>query len=131
MGVGAGIAAVALGASVIEKHFTLRRADGGVDSAFSLEPEELAQLVIESERAWLALGNISYGSSPIESKSQVFRRSLYVAQDIAEGELFSSENIRVIRPGFGLAPKFFDIVIGMPATKALKRGMPLTWEALK
>jgi N-acetylneuraminate synthase len=130
MGIGAAIAAVALGASVIEKHFTLRRDDGGVDSAFSLEPHELQSLVIESERAWQALGRISYGTSEAERKSLAFRRSLYVVQDIAAGERYSKENIRAIRPGFGLAPKYLDRILGKLATQALQKGTPLTWENL-
>jgi len=130
MGIGASVAAVALGACVIEKHFTLSRAEGGVDSAFSLEPAELAALVIESERAYLALGNIQYGVQKAEEKSRMFKRSIYVAKDIAAGEKLSSENLRVIRPGDGLAPKFLDHVIGKEAKSALKAGTPLTWENL-
>jgi pseudaminic acid synthase len=103
MGVGAAVAAVALGASVIEKqkHMTLARAEGGVDSAFSQEPHELASLVIESERAWQALGQVRYGPTEAEQTSLVFRRSIYVAADIAEGELFTTHNIRIVRPGDG------------------------------
>src|SRR5207244_4349673 len=108
MGIGAAVAAVALGARVLEKHFTLRRADGGVDSAFSLEPEELKALVVETERAFLALGNIQYGVQKVEEKSKFFKRSIYVSKDIKVGEIFSKENIRVIRPGDGLAPKFYE-----------------------
>jgi len=130
MGIGASVAAVALGACVIEKHFTLSRAEGGVDSAFSLEPAELAALVTESERAYLALGNIQYGVQKAEEKSRMFKRSIYVAKDIAAGEKLSSENLRVIRPGDGLAPKFLDQVIGKEAKSALKAGTPLTWENL-
>jgi N-acetylneuraminate synthase len=131
MGIGAAIAAVALGASVIEKHFTLRRADGGVDSAFSLEPDEMRSLVTETHRAWAALGTISYGVTPEEMNSLKFRRSLYVVKDIGIGELLSRDNVRAIRPGLGLAPKYLDVLLGMPVHHPLKRGVPLTWEALK
>lgn len=125
MGVGAAVAAVALGASVIEKHFTLSRAEGGVDSAFSLEPAELKSLVEETERAQLALGHVSYGPIEAEKASMQFRRSLYVVADIAEGEAFTESNIRAIRPGWGLPPGHLDLVLGRNATCALKCGTPL------
>jgi pseudaminic acid synthase len=127
MGVGASIAAVALGATVIEKHFTLRRADGGVDSAFSLEPDELKLLVQESERAFLALGRISYGVQPSEKKSLQFKRSIYAVRDIKLGEAFTHENTRVIRPGDGLKPMYYDIILGRMASQAIPAGTPLTW----
>lgn len=130
MGIGASVAAVALGARVIEKHFTLRRADGGVDSAFSLEPEELRALVIESERAFMALGQIQYGVQKAEEKSKFFKRSIYVAKNIKEGEPFTKENIRVIRPGDGLAPKYYELVLGKIAKTNLKAGTPLNWEII-
>lgn len=130
MGIGASVAAVALGARVIEKHFTLRRADGGVDSAFSLEPEELKSLVIETERAFLALGKIQYGVQKIEEKSIFFKRSIYVAEDINAGELFSEKNLRVIRPGDGLAPKYYFQIIGKKATKDHSKGTPLKIDGL-
>jgi pseudaminic acid synthase len=107
MGVGVAVAAVALGASVVEKHFTLARADGGVDSAFSLEPQELQSLVVETERAWQSLGKVSYGPTEAERKSLVFRRSVYVAKDIAEGEVFSNDNLRIVRPGDGARLKIY------------------------
>ena len=128
MGVGASVAAVAFGATVIEKHFTLRRADGGVDSTFSMEPEEMAALVVETERARLALGGIAYGCTAAERPSLQFRRSIYVVKDIAAGEVLTRENIRCIRPGLGLAPKHFDLVLGRPARKAAVRGTPLSWD---
>jgi pseudaminic acid synthase len=128
MGVGAAVAAVALGATVIEKHFTLRRADGGVDSAFSLEPEELNMLVVESERAWLAMGHVQYGVQKAEEKSRLFKRSVYAAQDIKAGDVLTKENIRVIRPGLGLAPKYYDELLGKPATTDIKAGTPFTWD---
>ncbi|MBK7765448.1 MAG: pseudaminic acid synthase [Sulfuritalea sp.] len=130
MGCGAAIAAVALGATVIEKHFTLARADGGVDSAFSMEPAEMKILATEAERAWQSLGQISYGATSAEQKSLVFRRSLYVVKDIAAGELLSADNVRAIRPGLGLAPRWIDTVLGMAAKKAVKRGTPLNWSLI-
>lgn len=130
MGVGAPIAAVALGATVVEKHFTLRRADGGVDSAFSLEPEELAALVTETKRAWQALGRVQLDTQKTEEKSKQFRRSIYVVDDVAAGEQLNETNVRVIRPGDGLHPRYFEAVLGMTAGKALKRGTPLRMEYL-
>lgn len=128
MGVGAAIAAVALGASVIEKHFTLRRADGGVDSAFSMEPAELALLVEETERAWLAMGQVAYGPREAELRSLAFRRSLYIAEDIKAGDTLTAENLRCVRPGLGLPPKFYDLFIGRRVNQDAKRGTPLTWQ---
>lgn len=130
MGCGAAVAAVALGATVIEKHFTLARADGGVDSAFSLEPAELKTLVLESERAWQSLGRVTYGASAAEKKSLVFRRSLYVVKDIAAGEALTTENVRAIRPGLGLAPKWLNTVLGKAAKQAIRRGTPLDWKLI-
>ncbi|NJB86659.1 N-acetylneuraminate synthase [Lewinella marina] len=126
MGIGVSVAAVALGASVIEKHFTLRRADGGVDSAFSLEPQELKALVTETERAWQGLGHIQLDTQKAEKKSRQFKRSIYVVKDIAPGETFTPENLRVIRPGDGLAPKHYDELMGKKATVAMQRGTPFT-----
>ncbi|MCD6019437.1 MAG: N-acetylneuraminate synthase [Bacteroidetes bacterium] len=125
MGIGASVAAVALGARVIEKHFTLKRSDGGVDSAFSLEPEELKALVIETERAWLALGKVQYGVQAAEEKSLFFKRSIYISRDIKKGEIFSEENLKIIRPADGLAPKYWNEVIGKPASMDLTKGQPL------
>jgi pseudaminic acid synthase len=126
MGIGVSVAAVALGATVVEKHFTLRRADGGVDSAFSMEPQEMAQLVIESERAWQALGKVQKGPTAKEKASLVFRRSLYVVADLKAGEKLTTENVRTIRPGHGLAPKFYDEVIGKTVKRDIARGTPLS-----
>jgi len=131
LGIGAAVAAVALGATVIEKHFTLNRSDGGVDSAFSLEPHEMSLLVTETKRAWQALGSIRYGFTEQEAKSMVFRRSLYVVKDIGPGEVLTPHNIRAIRPGLGLAPKYLDVVLGMPVNRPVKRGTPLTWDVLR
>jgi len=130
MGIGVSVAAVALGARIIEKHFTLRRADGGVDSAFSLEPEELKALVIETKNAFLALGEISYGVQQAEEKSKFFKRSIYVSKDIAVGDVFTNDNLKIIRPGNGLAPKFIDDVIGKKAKVSIKAGTPLNWDIL-
>lgn len=130
MGVGVAVAAVALGASVLEKHFTLSRDDGGVDSAFSLEPHELQALVVETERAWQSLGSVSYGPTAAERKSLVFRRSIYVAKDIAEGDIFSNENLRIVRPGDGAPPSFYRDLLGRSARRAFRRGEPLSFEQL-
>ncbi|MDQ0161937.1 pseudaminic acid synthase [Aeribacillus alveayuensis] len=130
MGVGVAVASVALGATVIEKHFTLSRADGGVDSAFSMEPDEMKALVVETERAWQALGEVKYGPTEKEKASLKFRRSLYVAKDIKQGEKFNKENIRVVRPGYGLAPKYYERLIGKEAKQDIKAGTPLSWEFL-
>lgn len=130
MGIGAAVASVALGARVIEKHFTLRRADGGVDSAFSLEPEELKALVAETERAFLALGEIQYGIQTAETKSTLYKRSLYVAKDMKAGDIITTEHIKVIRPGLGLSPKHLDMVIGREAKSDIKAGTPLTFNLI-
>ncbi|KAA0966779.1 pseudaminic acid synthase [Sporosarcina sp. ANT_H38] len=130
MGTGVAVASVALGATVIEKHFTLSRKDGGVDSAFSMEPDEMATLVVETERAWQAVGNVTYGPTEVEQASLKFRRSIYVAKDIEAGEAFTKDNIKVIRPGYGLAPKYYEQVLEMKANKALVAGTPLSWELL-
>jgi len=128
MGVGVSCAAVALGATVIEKHFTLSRADGGVDAAFSLEPHELKQLVLETERAWQGCGTVCYGGSRREQASLKFRRSIYVSADIAAGETFTPDNVRVVRPGYGLAPKFIEMVVGRRANTDLKKGTAMSWD---
>lgn len=131
MGIGVALGAVALGATIIEKHFTLRRADGGVDSSFSMEPEEMHQLVIESERVWQSIGSISYGPTEVEKSSLVFRRSIYIVEDVATGEKISEKNIRRIRPGLGLPPKHFNDVLGRHFSKNLKRGTPLSWDLIE
>ncbi|WP_231879581.1 pseudaminic acid synthase [Methylomonas koyamae] len=130
MGTGVAVASVALGASVIEKHFTLCRADGGVDSAFSLEPAEMAALVVETERAWQALGEISYGVTEAEKKSLQFRRSIYIARDIAAGETLTSENLRCVRPGMGLPPKYYETLLGRKVNRDVKMGTPMSWDLL-
>lgn len=130
MGVGAAIAAVALGAGIIEKHFTLRRVDGGVDSSFSMEPEELKQLVMETERAFLALGEVYFGVQEAEKNNVIYKRSVYVVKEVHPGDYFTKDNIRVIRPGYGLLPKFYETVLGKKSNKYIKAGTPLTWEIL-
>lgn len=125
------VAAVALGASVIEKHFTLRRADGGPDAAFSLEPEELAELVANCRTAWTALGRINYELEASEKGNKTFRRSLYAVQDIPAGGRLTAENVRSIRPGYGLPPKHLPEVLGRRAGRAIARGTPLAWSLLE
>lgn len=131
MGSGVSVASVVLGATVIEKHFTLARADGGVDSTFSLEPEELRQLVVETERAWQAVGTVKYGPSQAEKKSLQFRRSLYITQDLKVGDVLTVQNVRAIRPGFGLPTKHLEDVLGMTLKVDAERGTPLSWTLLR
>ncbi|WP_017185620.1 pseudaminic acid synthase [Alkalibacillus haloalkaliphilus] len=130
LGTGVAVASIALGATVVEKHFTLDRADGGVDAAFSMEPLEMKTLVNESRRAWQALGKVSYGPTEAEENSLRFRRSIYVAQDIQAGALLTEENIRVVRPGHGLPPKYYDTVLGQRAKHKLTAGTPLSWDLI-
>ena len=125
MGVGVAIASVALGATVIEKHFTLDRSEGGVDAAFSLEPDELKQLVVETERAALALGQIRYGPTDSEISSLQYRRSLYITKDLQPGDILDENNLRSIRPGHGLSPKYYPVFLGQEVRKAVKAGTPL------
>ncbi|HRO77436.1 MAG TPA: pseudaminic acid synthase [Acinetobacter towneri] len=131
MGVGVSVAAVAHGATVIEKHFTLNRSDGGVDSAFSLEPDELKSLVVETERAWLSLGQVWYGPTEAEQKSLMFRRSVYFAEDIQAGEVLTAKNLRVVRPGFGLHPRFYQSLLGKRARNNIEKGTPVVWELIE
>jgi pseudaminic acid synthase len=126
MGIGASVAAVALGACVIEKHFTLSRAEGGVDSAFSLEPHELKALVVETERAFLSLGRIQYGIQKAEEKSLTFKRSLYVVEDIRPGEPFTPANIKSKRPALGLHTKYYEGILGKKAKSFIRKGTPLS-----
>lgn len=130
MGIGVSVASVALGATVIEKHFTLNRADGGVDSTFSMEPAEMAQLVVETERACQALGQVSYGTSEAEKKSLVFRRSIYIALDMKAGDVFTAENLRCVRPGMGLPPKYYDLLLGRNIKQDAIKGTPMGWSLL-
>ena len=130
MGIGVAVASIALGACLVEKHFTLRRADGGVDAAFSLEPGELESLVVETGRAWQALGAVRYGATDKEKKSLAFRRSLYVTQDLKAGDILTRDNVRAIRPGLGLPPKHLDAVLGKTIKRDVPRGTPLTMDLL-
>ena len=130
MGCGVAVAATALGACVIEKHFTLDRAEGGVDSTFSLEPAEFAQLRTETERAALALGQVSYGPTQAERPSLAFRRSLYVARDARAGDVLTLQNLRCVRPGFGMEPRFMDAVLGRRLRRDAMAGTPLSWDLL-
>jgi N-acetylneuraminate synthase len=130
MGVGVSVASVALGATVIEKHFTLNRADGGVDSSFSMEPAEMAQLVLETERAWQALGQVSYGPTEKEKHSLIFRRSLYIVKDMKVGDILTQENLRAIRPGYGLPPKYLPALLGRRLVKDVRMGTAMSWDLI-
>jgi pseudaminic acid synthase len=130
MGIGVAVASVALGASVIEKHFTLDRLDGGVDSEFSIEPDELKKLVIESERAWKSLGSVNYGPAEKEVASTRYRRSIFVVADLKEGDVLTRSNIKRLRPSVGLAAKYYDLVLGKRLKVDVGRGKALTWEML-
>jgi pseudaminic acid synthase len=130
MGIGVSIAAVIHGASIIEKHFTLDRSDGGIDSEFSLEPKELSSLVVETRRAWKSIGKVSYGPVNSEKKSLVFRRSIYVSRDMRKGDIFTKDNIKIIRPGMGLMPKHYDNLIGKRVRVNVKRGTAVSWGLL-
>lgn len=130
MGIGAGVASVALGSVAIEKHITLERADGGVDSAFSMEPTELAALVRETRTASQALGKISYGPGETERASLVFRRSLYIVEDMKAGDVLTEANLRAIRPGLGLPPKYINSLMGKRVARDVARGTAASWELL-
>ena len=130
MGVGVSLAAIAHGATVIEKHFTLSRADGGVDSAFSMEPEEMKQLVIETERAWQSLGQVQYGPTEAERPSMKFRRSLYIAEDMKDGDVLTPKNLRSVRPGMGLPPKYLDKLLGKKVNRNVPKGTPVSFDII-
>lgn len=130
LGIGVAVASVALGATVIEKHFTLFRKEGGVDAAFSLEPSEMEALVKESLRSWQALGEVRYGQSEAEKRSLQFRRSLYITKDMKRGEVLTKENLRSIRPGLGLKPRYYELCLGKRVTRNVSRGTPLSWDLL-
>ncbi|WP_292781441.1 pseudaminic acid synthase [Methylophilus sp. UBA6697] len=130
MGIGVSVASVALGATVIEKHFTLSRADGGVDSAFSMEPAEMSALVTETERAWHALGKINYGPTEAEGKSLQYRRSLYVTNDLKAGDVLTTTNVRAIRPGLGLPTKYLETLLGKKVNQPIPRGTALNWDMI-
>ncbi|MCC5853779.1 MAG: pseudaminic acid synthase [Alkalimonas sp.] len=129
-GLGVAVASIALGATVVEKHFVLDRSEGGVDAAFSLEPAEFKQLAEECRRAAIAIGKVQYGSTEQEMASRKFRRSLYIAQDMQAGDVLTPENLRSIRPGLGLAPKYLPLLLGKPVKQAVTKGTPMRWELL-
>ena len=131
MGIGTSVAAVAHGATVIEKHFTLNRNDGGIDSQFSLEPQEMKQLVNETKRAWQSIGEVFIGPSEKEKLSLKYRRSIYTTKDLKKGDKINKNNIRIIRPGLGLPPKYFDIILGRRVISDVKRGTPIIWKLIK
>jgi len=128
LGVGVAVASVVYGAVLVEKHFTLDRSAGGVDSTFSLEPQEFKSLRVETERAWLSLGTVKYGGTHSEEKSKTYRRSLYASRDLRAGEQITEECIRCVRPALGLAPKFLDLIVGKKASRDIAKFTPLTWD---
>jgi len=130
MGIGVSVASISLGATLIEKHFTLSRSEGGVDSAFSLEPKELKALVEETNNAWQALGSVTYGPTESEKRSLVFRRSIYVSKDIDAGEVFTKDNLRIVRPGDGAPPSILPLLLGKASNRAFKKGEPLSIEKI-
>ncbi|WP_040551826.1 pseudaminic acid synthase [Rheinheimera nanhaiensis] len=127
-GIGVAVASVVLGATVIEKHFVLDRSEGGVDAEFSLEPAEFSALITECKRAAVALGKVTYGGTEKEQASRKYRRSLYIAQDMHAGEVFTVDNLRSVRPGFGLEPKYLPMLLGKPIKKAANKGTPMSWD---
>lgn len=131
LGIGAAVASVALGATVIEKHFTLSRADGGVDAAFSMEPAEMAQLVRECNTACEALGEVNYEMQEQEKKSMVFRRSLYIVEDMKAGDIITDNNMRCIRPGLGLSPKYYEELLGRKVLKDISKGTAIKWDLIR
>jgi pseudaminic acid synthase len=130
LGIGAAVASVALGGVVIEKHFTSARADGGVDAAFSMEPTEMAQLVRECKSAYQALGHISYKLEEQEKKSVQFRRSLYIVEDMKAGDVITENNMRSIRPGLGISPKYYDVLLGKTVKCDVLRGTAVSWNLI-
>lgn len=129
-GIGVAVASVVLGATVIEKHFVLDRSEGGVDAEFSLEPNEFSALVQECKRAAVALGKVTYGGTEKEQASRKYRRSLYIAEDMQAGDIFTQSNLRSVRPGFGLEPKYLPMLLGKPIKKAAAKGTAMSWEYL-
>lgn len=130
LGIGVAIASVGLGATVVEKHFTLSRSDGGVDSAFSIEPHEMTSLVNETERAYQALGKIRYGATEAEKQSRLERRSLYIAENMKAGEVLTTKNLRRIRPGKGLLPKYYEMLLGRSVKSDVSKGTPVSWNLI-
>lgn len=131
LGIGVAIASVAFGACVIEKHFTTSRTEGGVDAAFSLEPDEMRTLVSETNRAWTSIGKVAYGPSEDERRSLQFRRSLYITEDMKQGEPLTSRNLRAIRPGFGLPPKYMNVLMGKRVKRNIEKGTPMSWDLIE
>jgi N-acetylneuraminate synthase len=131
MGIGVSVASVVLGATVIEKHFTLSRQDGGVDSDFSMEPNEMKNLVKETERAWRSYGTVNYGPTKAEEKSLKYRRSLYITDDIKAGDVLTKKNLRAIRPGYGLETKYLEELLGKTVVKDVTTGTPVDWGLIK
>ena len=125
------VASVAQGATVIEKHFTLKRSDGGVDSAFSMEPDEMKEMVEETARAWQSLGKAYIGPTEAEKLSITIRRSLYIVKDLKAGDILTKENVRAIRPGLGLSPKNLDEVLGKKIKSSVKMGAALAWSMIE
>jgi pseudaminic acid synthase len=130
LGIGVAVASVAFGSTVIEKHFTLDRDEGGVDAAFSLEPQEMKVLVEESERAWQAAGKVYYGPTDREKASLMYRRSLYVTVALSAGDVITRDNVQSIRPGAGLHPKYLDEILGKRVIRDVPRGAPMSWDLL-
>ncbi len=131
LGTTAAVASIPLGAAIVEKHFIMNRTDGGPDASFSIEPDELRQLKTDTTAAWQALGNAGYDRKDAEKENLVFRRSIYCVRDIRAGEEITSDHIRVIRPGYGLAPRHLDDVLGRAARTDISRGTPLSWELVE
>ncbi|MBD3231351.1 pseudaminic acid synthase [Candidatus Dependentiae bacterium] len=130
LGIGVSVASVVLGTTFIEKHFTLSRSDGGIDSEFSLEPEEMKALVVETKRAWQSLGKVSYEFSEKEKNNLQFRRSIYISKDLKSGDILTKENLRVVRPGYGLHPRYFEQLIGKKVSCNLKKGTAVNWDLI-
>lgn len=128
LGIGAAIASISFGASIIEKHFTLSREDGGVDASFSLEPSEFSKLVEESKSAFQACGEIKYGPTNTELNARQRRRSIYISKNLKSGEKLNKENMKLIRPGLGLNPKYYEILLGKKVKKNVSKGTPVTWD---
>ena len=128
MGIGVSVASVALGATVIEKHFTNSREEGGVDSTFSMEPHEFKLLVEESKKAWQGIGQIKYGPTKAEEKNLNDRRSLYIGEDMKKGDIFTKDNLRDVRPGYGLSTRYYEMLLGKTIKENAKKGTALTWD---
>ncbi len=130
LGIGTSVASVVFGAKIIEKHFTLNRSEGGIDSAFSLEPDEFKNLVKETKKAYKSIGNICFGATNNEKQSLQFRRSLYISKDVKKGEIITKKNIKNVRPGFGISTKHYNEVLGRKFNASYKIGTPLTWKVI-